>query len=121
MNGMNDKLGLPFGKMVNNTIAVDVDGTLRCNCTPTCEDPNMLVVRWFNLSARIFKNVEMFVWSGGGADYARRFATKFDLIVADKNCLSKIEAHARGFIPDIAVDDIQDTAIGEKNLIVRMK
>ena len=33
---------MPFGKMKKIRIAFDVDGTLRCNCTETCRDPNQL-------------------------------------------------------------------------------
>lgn len=113
---MNKKLGLPFGKMKTIRIAVDVDGTLRCNCTDTCEDPNMKIVRLFNILAS-FKNTEMYVWSGGGAEYARRFADKFELKVAHKRCISKFGAPKM----DIAIDDIQDTAIGGINLIVKEK
>jgi len=112
----NKELGLPFGKMRKIRIAVDVDGTLRCNCTDTCQDPNMKIVRLFNMLAD-FKNTEMYVWSGGGADYARRFADLFELKVAHKHCISKFGAPEM----DIAIDDIQDTAIGAINLIVKEK
>lgn len=114
--GKNAELNLPVGKMKTIRIAVDVDGTLRCNCTDTCEDPNTKITRLFNMLAS-FKNTEMFVWSGGGAEYALRFANKFDLIVANKNCISKFGAPRM----DIAIDDIQDTAIADINLIVREK
>lgn len=114
--GKNEELSLPFGQMKTIRVAVDVDGTLRCNCTETCEDPNMRIVRLFNILAS-FKNTEMYVWSGGGADYARRFAVKYDLKVKGSRCISKIGAPQM----DIAIDDIQDTAIGKINLIVKEK
>lgn len=107
---------LPREKMKKVTIAFDVDGTLRCNCTDTCQDPNEDVVAEFLLHAKK-KNTEMYVWSGGGADYAKRFARLFELPVKESNCISKFS----GFMPDIAVDDIQDTALGRVNLIVREK
>lgn len=97
-------------------VAFDVDGTLRCNCTDTCEDPNMRIVRMFNIMAS-FKNVEMFVWSGGGKEYAMRFANLFELRVAHKNCISKIGAPAM----DIAVDDQHEFNQADINLIVREK
>lgn len=98
-------------------VAFDVDGTLRCNCTETCEDPNWAVVRMFNLMATSFKNLELYVWSGGGKDYAIRFAQLYGLQVAHKNCLSKFGAPHM----DMCIDDIQETALADKNLIVRMK
>jgi hypothetical protein len=58
-------------------IAFDVDGTLRCNCTDTCADPNERQVSRFKAFATD-KNTEMYVWSGGGAEYARRFADMYD-------------------------------------------
>ena len=112
----NKELGLPFGKMQKIRVAFDVDGTLRCNCTDTCQDVNIRISLMFQTLAT-FKNTEMFVWSGGGAKYAYRFAQKFLLPVKQSHCISKIGAPQM----DIAVDDIQDTAIGNINLIVREK
>lgn len=115
-DGVNEKLGLPFGKMHTIRIAFDVDGTLRCNCTETCQDPNDRIVHLFSILSH-FKNTELYVWSGGGADYARSYANRLRLPVKDSNCISKIGAPQM----DIAIDDIQDTAIGTINLIVREK
>lgn len=98
------------------TIAFDVDGTLRCNCTETCTDPNADVVTLFGLLNR-FKNTELYVWSGGGADYSLRFAREFGLTIQDSHCLSKLS----GWKPDIAIDDIHDFSLGGLNLIVREK
>lgn len=97
-------------------IAFDVDGTLRCNCTSTCQDPNMKIVRLFNILSD-FKNTEMFVWSGGGSEYAKQFANLFELRVAHKNCISKLGAPHM----DIAVDDMHEFGLGTFNLIVRNK
>lgn len=97
-------------------IAFDVDGTLRCNCTDTCRDPNGRIVDVLRI-LHSFKNVDIYVWSGGGADYARSFAHEYALPVKDSHCLSKIGAPEM----DIAIDDIQDTAIGKINLIVKEK
>lgn len=112
----NADLGLPFGTMKTIKIAFDVDGTLRCNCTDNCEDKNVRITTLFCTLER-FKNTELYVWSGGGAEYARRFARLYDLPVKDSHCISKIGAPHM----DIAIDDIQDTAIADINLIVREK
>ena len=114
--GKNAELGLPRGNMRTIRIAFDVDGTLRCNCTENCLDPNDRVVQLFGILSH-FKNTELFVWSGGGKDYARRFALRYGLDVKEANCISKIGAPHM----DIAIDDIQDTAIADINLIVREK
>lgn len=113
--GKNKELGLPYGKMKKVTIAFDVDGTLRCNCTETCEDPNENIVALYNILCT-FKNTDMYVWSGGGASYAFHWAQKLKLPLA--KCRGKLDP---GFKPDIAIDDIQDTAMGLINLIVREK
>lgn len=115
--GANEDLGLARDKMRKIRIAFDVDGTLRCNCTDTCEDPNKRIVDLFMI-LHSFKNTDLYVWSGGGADYANRFAFKFGLPVKASRCIGKIG----NTIPiDIAIDDIQDTAIGTLNLIVNEK
>lgn len=112
----NADLGLAFGKMQKVKIAFDVDGTLRCNCTDTCTDANVDIVALFHILNK-FKNTKLYVWSGGGADYALRAALRYGLAVPEGRCISKIGAPEM----DIAIDDIQDTAIGKINLIVREK
>jgi len=112
----NEALGLARDKMKKVKIAFDVDGTLRCNCTDTCKDPNEDIVELFRILDK-FKNTELYVWSGGGAEYARSFARLYKLKVGDARCISKIGAPQM----DIAIDDIQDTALGTFNLIVHEK
>lgn len=112
----NAKLRLPRDKMKKITIAFDVDGTLRCNCTPTCTDAKVDVVVLFHV-LNGFKNTKLYVWSGGGAEYARNAAIRYGLAIPESRMISKLS----GFRPDIAVDDIQDTAIGGINLIVNQK
>lgn len=112
----NKTLGLPRDRMKTIKIAFDVDGTLRCNHTDNCEDPNDRIVALYNILAT-FKNVELYVWSGGGAQYAQRFADKFKLKYKNGHCISKIGAPKM----DIAIDDIQKTAIAAINLIVKEK
>lgn len=97
-------------------VAFDVDGTLRCNCTDTCSDPNARVVELFNMLAS-FKNTDMYVWSGGGAGYAYQYARIFGLKISPNKCIGKIGAPKM----DIAIDDQQEFALADKNLIVRMK
>lgn len=113
----NEELGLPRAKMEPILIAFDVDGTLRCNCKDDCELPNKNIVELFKILSS-FKNTRMIVWSGGGKDYAYRFARKYELGVKESQCFSKIGCNLK---PQIAVDDIQDTALGQINLIVREK
>ena len=107
---------LPREKMEQVSIAFDVDGTLRNNTTDTTQEPNKRIVELFNILAS-FKNVKLYVWSGGGKEYAERFARLYGLPVKENNCISKFS----GFKPDIAIDDIQDTALGSINLIVKEK
>jgi hypothetical protein len=63
------------------------------------------------------KNTRLFVWSGGGADYAWHFAQEFGLPVKQSRCISKIGAPQM----DIAIDDQQGFELGTINLIVREK
>lgn len=114
--GANETLGLPRDVMKKVKIAFDVDGTLRCNCTDTCQDPNPDIIELFRILDKS-KNTELYVWSGGGAEYARSFARLYKLRVGDVRCISKIGAPKM----DWAIDDIQDTALGVYNAIVKMK
>lgn len=116
MIGANQALGLPRDKMRKITIAFDVDGTLRCNCTDTCIDANIDIVALFHILNK-FKNTELYVWSGGGAQYAANACLRYGLAIPTKRMISKIGAPRM----DIAIDDIQDTALGYVNLIVKEK
>lgn len=96
------------------TIAFDIDGTLRCNCTATCQDVNRRTLDLLFI-LQSMKNTKIIIWSGGGADYARRFMNKFDL---------KHISYASKLDPihvDIAIDDQQDFGLGTFNLIVKEK
>lgn len=113
---------LPREKMQKVVIAFDIDGTLRCNCTDTCDDPNQRIAELaFILST--MKNTKLIAWSGGGADYCRSMIRrlKLDHIFSEARCYAKLNYYMKHGNPDIAVDDIQDTALGKINLIVREK
>lgn len=118
----NADLGLPRDNMRDICIAFDVDGTLRCNCTETCRDVNRRIVDLLDIMLHM-KNTNVMIWSGGGADYARQFGEQFSRITQGRvHYASKIDPSTwKWGKPDIAIDDIQDTAIGLINLIVREK
>jgi phosphoserine phosphatase len=120
--GKNEELGLPFGGMKKVAFCFDVDGTLIQE--PYVENRTtvdlLLSVAW-----QKWKNVDVIVWSGGGAEYARQQVSRLlpDEIVERIKFHSKIEHRAlrQKYSALIAIDDIQDTAIGDVNLIVRNK
>ena len=102
-------------------IAFDIDGTLRCNCTETCQDANAPMIALANILGKWFKNVELHAWSGGGKDYTWQFVRSHGLahIIAESHCWSKAD-YATPHM-DIAIDDQQEFNLGDSNLIVRMK
>ena len=115
----NKKLGLPTDRMRKVLIAFDVDGTLRDNTTS--EDvikPNERI-RELLITLSRFKNVEVLVWSGSGQLYAKQAVRELGLAPYVKLCMDK--KFWQQLNVDIAIDDIQDTAIGKLNLIVREK
>lgn len=103
-------------------VAFDVDGTLRCNCTPTCRDVNRRIVDLMYIM-RHMKNVSIMVWSGGGAAYAQHFMHRFESdLIKGMHYASKLDPSTwKWGKPDIAIDDIQDCELGTINLIVREK
>lgn len=121
--GANELLDLPRNKMSKAVIAFDIDGTLRCNCTDTCQDTNTEVVDLARSLKKVMKNTKLIAWSGGGADYAQRYVDKYPVLrdIFGMKCYSKVAYLQQHGKPDIAVDDIQDTAIGILNLIVGVK
>lgn len=107
--------------MKKTKVAFDIDGTLRCNCTDTCQDANAPMKTLAIMLDKWFKNIELHAWSGGGADYAWRFVRSHGLgkIFTEARCHSKAD-YATPHM-DIAIDDIQDFSLADKNLIVRLK
>ncbi len=110
----NKEMGLPVGKMRKIDIAFDVDGTL-------IDTKGFMNVGIVNLLILLkgFKNTRITVWSGGGADYARHHCERLGIGEHVNKYRGKLDMPI--FVPDIAIDDIQDTAIGVVNLIVREK
>jgi hydroxymethylpyrimidine pyrophosphatase-like HAD family hydrolase len=89
------------------TVAYDVDGTLIHEAGPLEDTPKYENIALFHQFQRI--GCKMFIWSGGGIDYADRWARKLGL---DAQIVSK-----GSFQPDIAVDDM-DVSLGKINLRV---
>lgn len=113
------------------TIAFDVDGTL---VTTDSADTKRIVanerIRSILIALASFKNTRIIVWSGSGELWARQVGLsigidKYVSRYATKNHIGKNKDGKHlfdpGFIPDIAIDDIQDCDLGDINLIVREK
>jgi phosphoserine phosphatase len=113
--GKNAELNLPVGKMERVIIAFDVDGTL-IDGDIVYDD----IVAMLNTLNR-FKNVRVVVWSGGGKQYAETIGRRLGLKGVAYTSKFEHEALRDNGYTIIAIDDIQDTAIGDVNLIVRNK
>lgn len=123
MIGANEKLGLPRNKMQKIAFCFDIDGTL----IDEHALPNMnTLVFATSLLAQKWKNVDVIFWSGGGASYAETHAKRMLPVLAVYPAVkfhSKLdhEILRQKYDKLIAVDDIQDTALGDVNMIVRNK
>lgn len=80
----------------------DVDGTLIWN-----DQPRPAVVELLKILQKL--DYDIYVWSGGGMDYAKIWARRLGL--------EDVKFGRKGsFQPDIAVDDMADAKLG-KNMI----
>ena len=119
----NKELGLPYGEGMEKTaICFDVDGTLIDEDT-VIHSRTLDILRAFAFQK--WKNLDVIVWSGGGPDYARlqygRITKDMDeRYVTFHSKLEHTELRKK-YARIIAVDDIQDTRLGDVNLIVRNK
>ncbi len=102
-------------KMKTITIAFDVDGTLRNNVSEqvVCNER----IRTLLITLASFKNTKIIIWSWGGEMYARMCAKEMHISQYVDWYASKTD----WLIPDIAIDDIQECAMGSINLIVKEK
>lgn len=107
-------------------VAFDVDGTLILNETgdhtpgvPNNDDvPQVHIINTLQVLSK-FKNVRIVVWSGGGKEYAETWVRRLGLEKYVWRVQGKFDAPQ--LKPHIAIDDIQDTKLGDLNLIVRNK
>lgn len=119
----NEELGLPRNPlgMKTTVIAFDCDGTLVT--TDSSQSQKIVAnerVRTLLVALAHMKNVKIIVWSGAGEMWARQVVRELGLskyvnMVCAKEFYREIPQ------VDIAIDDIQDTALGKINLIVREK
>ena len=76
-------------------VAFDVDGTLIHQAGPKADTPRYDVIQLYKILESL--GCDMWIWSGGGVDYAQRWADKLGL---------RAQISAKGNMrPDIAVDD----------------
>ena len=119
------------GKMQKIIVAFDVDGTLirntpsesRVHGTPHNDDvPIVYQINTLQVLST-YKNIKIVVWSGGGKRYAEMWGKRLSLDKYVWRYASKLEHAELKAQCDllIAIDDIQATALGDVNLIVREK
>lgn len=91
-----------------STIAFDVDGTLIHQVGGKEDTPRYDVISL--LLFFVGNGHDVFIWSGGGLDYAQRWAEKLGL--------AEIQVVEKGsFVPDIAFDD-EAVTLGKVNVRV---
>lgn len=105
--------------MKKTIIAFDVDGTLITNTGNVHPDVSNDRIVELLKTLSSFKNIKIIVWSGGGKEYAERWVRLLSLGDYVWKVASKMDHKELNV--DIAIDDIQDTAIGKINLIVKEK
>ena len=119
--GINKDLGLPFGDgMEKVAICFDVDGTL-----VTDKEQHLSTISLLSIfKMQKWKNVDIIVWSGGGQEHAehmyRDFISKNTSGVKFYSKLQYEDVRAK-YAKIIAIDDVQNTRLGDVNLIVRNK
>lgn len=112
-------------------IAFDVDGTILNNEgippeTPTYLRPrcgvNLEVILLIQILSKKMKNTKIYVWSGGGKEYAEQICREYGLDKYVSRCFSKQEYDDSMYGKvDICFDDVHSCKLAEKNLIVKMK
>ena len=119
--GTNKDLGLPFGDgMQPVAFCFDIDGTLIDGENKLNSTIKLLVA----LAEQKWKNVRVVVWSGGGRGYAETIVRRLGLdALPNLRVMGKLQYKELvdcGY-KIVAIDDIQNTRLGDVNLIVRNK
>lgn len=105
-------------------VAFDVDGTIYGSPFLHKGEPvlNLRTVLLMQLLKEHIKNIKIYVWSGGGQEYAEQIVTKFGLEPFVDRCFGKAtyDETIYGKV-DIAFDDELPFEMADKNLIVKTK
>ena len=121
--GINKELGLPHGDgMERIAVCFDVDGTIVAEGDMPIASTIVLLRM---LLHQKWKNVDFIIWSGGGADYARTMTRRF--VGYDQELMKPVKYYSKmdyeairaKYDKVVAIDDVQDTRLGDVNLIVR--
>lgn len=92
---------------MEKTVCFDVDGTLIVLVGEREDTPRYDVIAFFKALETF--GFEMFIWSGGGMDYAERWMRKLGL---------QAQIVPKGsFTPDLAIDD-EEVKLGKVNIRV---
>lgn len=112
-------------------IAFDVDGTLLNNegippATPPHLRPpvsvNIEAIMLLQILSKRLKNAKIYVWSGGGQEYAEKMVRLYGLEKYVDRCFGKHEYDPALYGQvDICFDDVHACALATHNLIVRFK
>lgn len=111
-------------------IAFDIDGTLLNNeGIPPATPPHLRPPTSVNLEAILLlqilsrmKNTKIYVWSGGGQEYAENMVRRYGLERYVDRCFGKAE-YDDGLYGkvDICFDDVHACELADKNIIVKFK
>jgi hydroxymethylpyrimidine pyrophosphatase-like HAD family hydrolase len=97
---------------LNNSpsVAFDLDGTLIYQAGELEDTPRNEVLQFLKLF-HVF-GCKVYLWSGGGVDYAKDWANKLGI----SELVTVVEKGS--FVPDITIDDLQDEVLrnAEKSL-----
>lgn len=105
-------------------ICFDVDGTIYGSPFMHKAEPvlNLKTVQMMQLFKDHIKNCKIYVWSGGGQEYAEQIVSKFGLEPYVDRCFAKqqYDPELYGEV-DIAIDDEWQFKMAKINLIVKTK
>lgn len=108
--------------MRNTVIAFDIDGTLITNEFGLNKEHLNLDIYSLIVLLGKMRNTTIYVWSGGGEDYANQMVAKYGLGPFVDRCFAKhsYDDAVYGKV-DIAFDDESEFSIADKNIIVNYK
>ena len=97
--------------------SIDLDGTLLDNTDPDGRRFNLPVVNLIHFLAKQCKNVSVHILSARPLHQQQEIVNRLGLA----RYIDGYHVKGDGWKPDIHLDDQQEVALGDKNIIVRMK
>ena len=98
-------------------VSFDIDGTLLDNSDPYGRKLHLEMLTLLHFMAKKCKNVRVCLYSARPLEQQKELANRLGI----EHLIGGYYVKGSGYTPDVHFDDQHEVALGDKNIIIRMK